>query len=113
MNVGPGFPMHEHDTILRARVRTRTDRVRHFIVGTTEGESQRTLLPVADEVEIVTEPGGYFLFRYSATGEPLGDTWTATLEEAFAQAEFEFAIQPADWYAAASTTGAAPPVPET
>ena len=81
-----------------ARVHTN---LRHGIhrVGGSRGD---TALPAAERVEIRGDTGGvgYFLFRYSSTGEPCGDTWHANLEEVFSQAEFEYGLSERDFIAA-------------
>lgn len=40
---------------------------------------------------------GVFLERLSKFGEPLGDTWHATVTDALAQAEDEFAVRSDNW----------------
>ena len=54
----------------------------------------------AEVVEIEVEPGGTgscFLYRYSSQGEPCGDTWHATLADAFRQAHFEYGLNETDF----------------
>jgi hypothetical protein len=38
-----------------------------------------------------------FLFRFTADGQVVGDTWHMTLEEAQQQAQFEFGDLLSDW----------------
>ncbi|MGE6757035.1 hypothetical protein ACQKGO_03390 [Corallococcus interemptor] len=52
--------------------------------------------PVAS-IEIATEEGALYLFRLGVNGEPLGDTWHPSIEEAMRQAGFEFSVSPDDW----------------
>jgi hypothetical protein len=54
-------------------------------------------MPEAAWVMIEETSSGFYLFRYSATGEFGGDTWHETLEEAKRQAEFEYGIEDPDW----------------
>jgi len=48
-------------------------------------------------LEIEEDDGAYFLYRLDAKGACIGDTWHQTIEEAKAQAKFEFDIEDADW----------------
>lgn len=49
------------------------------------------MLPLADVLLIVAdEDPGAMLFRYTAHGDQAGDTWHASVEDARAQAEYEF-----------------------
>ncbi|RYD46319.1 MAG: hypothetical protein EOP83_29845 [Verrucomicrobiaceae bacterium] len=48
-------------------------------------------------LEIVSEDGAYYLFRISAKGRLLGDTWHQSIEEAMRQATNEFSVNPGDW----------------
>lgn len=53
--------------------------------------SEEKLLPIADVVLIVAdEEPGVMLFRYTTHGESAGDTWHATVEDARAQAAYEY-----------------------
>lgn len=52
--------------------------------------------PVAS-IEIATEEGALYLFRQGVNGEPLGDTWHQSIEEAMRQAKSEFSVGPEDW----------------
>jgi hypothetical protein len=54
-------------------------------------------LTPAWSVEIEYRDGGYFLLYFDEAGECFTDTWHPTLEDAKAQARFEFAIQEKDW----------------
>jgi hypothetical protein len=49
------------------------------------------MLPVADVLLIIADDDpGAMLFRYTAHGDHAGDTWHASVEDARAQAEYEF-----------------------
>jgi hypothetical protein len=50
------------------------------------------MLPLADVVLVVADGdgGGAMLFRYTAHGEYGGDTWHATVAEAYEQAVYEY-----------------------
>jgi hypothetical protein len=55
-------------------------------------------LPVPTRVEIaVAENGHAMLYRYQDDGRFCGDTWHATLEDAFQQAVFEYGIPIDRW----------------
>jgi hypothetical protein len=56
-------------------------------------------LPQARLLVIQEQPDGFFLYRYSGDGDFAGDTWHASLEDAFGQAAFEFSVPPGDWAA--------------
>ena len=56
------------------------------------------MLPVADVVLLVADDDeGTMLFRYTAHGEFGGDTWHATLAEAYEQAAYEYGEALAPW----------------
>lgn len=48
-------------------------------------------------IELAIEEGALYLFRLGVDGEPLGDTWHSSLEEAMRQATNEFSVNPGDW----------------
>ena len=54
-------------------------------------------LPRAALVLIEQTEEGFFLYRYSGAGEPGGDTWHQSVEEAKDQAAFEFGESLAPW----------------
>ncbi|WP_437751217.1 hypothetical protein [Sorangium sp. So ce1389] len=54
-------------------------------------------VPPAVWVEIEEVAGGVQLYRYSSEGVCVADTWHLTVDEAKAQAEFEFGIHAPDW----------------
>lgn len=54
--------------------------------------------PSSLKIEPPGEKGdGYLLLRLDPSGTCLADTWHATLEEAKAQAEFEYEVVPSSW----------------
>jgi hypothetical protein len=57
--------------------------------------AERCADPVA--VRIVMEDDGFYLLRLDPEGQCLADTWHQSLEEAKAQARFEYEIDDADW----------------
>jgi hypothetical protein len=73
--------------------------VRHLVSLASPDQTLVPLaeLPSADRIEIVAEDDGYYLFRYAKDGQPLGDSWFATLAEALSQGEFEYAVGTEDW----------------
>jgi hypothetical protein len=57
-------------------------------------------MPPAARVEIECPDGPSrpcMMYRYSAVGEFCGDTWHATLEDAYHQAAFEYGLSSADF----------------
>lgn len=58
-------------------------------------------VPVKDdrvsELRIVRNQDGFYLLHCNHGAEEIADTFHLTLGEAFAQAHFEFSIQPTDW----------------
>jgi hypothetical protein len=69
-----------------------TGATRHLIAG-AHGPAE---VPPAVRVEIV-EDGGVWLLRFDQGGACVADTWHATVEEAQAQARFEYAISDDEW----------------
>jgi hypothetical protein len=83
---------------IRATVKTLTGKVKHSIGGIVgQVPTGVSLLPPAVWVEIVEVNGEVQLYRYSSEGVCVGDTWHLTVDEAKAQAEFEFGIRNSDW----------------
>ncbi len=87
--------MSEPSAKWRATVRQVTGAT-HHVLATRGGEVE---IPPARSVEIVQEDNGYLLLRLNDRGDCLADTWHATLDEAKAQAAFEFDIREEDWRA--------------
>jgi hypothetical protein len=67
-------------------------RTRHY-EGTPpfEGEpNRRTLMARANIVVLRHQPDGFFLVRYTRTGQLVGDTWHASREDALMQLDYEY-----------------------
>ena len=70
--------------------------------GNTRHYKNSGLLPKPVALEIIQYPdpdssNGYYLFYLDETGFEQTDTYHDTIEQAFAQAEFEFNVKPSDW----------------
>jgi hypothetical protein len=68
-------------------------KTRHYIgfppeLGSTEKD--RKMMELADILLLEKQQEGVSLFRFTASGEAVGDTWHLSLEDAKHQAEFEF-----------------------
>ena len=63
----------------------------------TGGEDQRELMEAPALIAIEEKPDGVFLFRFTADGQVVGDTWHMTVQEAKQQAHFEFGDLLSDW----------------
>jgi hypothetical protein len=74
---------------LQATIRTVTGKTTHWI------GAERCADPVA--ARIVMEDDGFYLLRLDSEGQCLADTWHQSLDEAKAQAAFEYEITDADW----------------
>jgi hypothetical protein len=83
---------------IRATVKEHTGRTKHS-VGCLVGQEPTSVFqtPPAIWVEIVKVDGGVQLYRYNSDGVCVADTWHLTVDEAKAQAEFEFGIGAPDW----------------
>ena len=89
-------------TRLMARVTNRsTDpKVKHYRglpPELTGGKDLRELLEAPVLLVIEKEVDGVFLFRFTAAGQVVGDTWHRTVEEAQQQARFEFGESLSNW----------------
>ncbi len=73
--------------------------MRHEPTGKTRHYHGAVLLPSPTELRIVKYPedAGFYLLHFDAEGAELTDTYHDTLEDAQAQAEWEFQIAPAEW----------------
>jgi hypothetical protein len=83
---------------LKALVKTVAGRTRHgraTIINGLPCEVER--IPAPAWVEIAGEPEGFYLLHFDAKGNCIADTWHATLDEAKAQAHFEFLITSDEW----------------
>jgi hypothetical protein len=63
----------------------------------TGGKDLRERLDVPALVVIEEKPDGVFLFRFTADGRVVGDTWHMTVDEAQQQSRFEFADLLCNW----------------
>jgi hypothetical protein len=63
----------------------------------TGGKDLRGMMDFPAFVTIEETPDGVFLFRFTANGQVVGDTWHMTVEEAKEQAQFEFGDLLSDW----------------
>lgn len=68
-----------------------TGRTQHF--HGTEELPTPTMLKVAR----YADDEGYYLFYCDDSGEEFTDTYHESLEEALAQAEWEFGVKPSEW----------------
>lgn len=77
--------------ILKGPHHAQTGRTRHY-----EGNVE---LPPAAELKIVKyeDSEGYYLLYFDADGNEVTDTFHDTMEDAFAQAEWEFNVKPFEW----------------
>jgi hypothetical protein len=80
---------------LKAKVR----HYRGFPPELTGGEDLREQMPPAAVLLIEPKPSGIFLFRFTANGQVVGDTWHETVEDAQHQATFEYENLVSDWIA--------------
>jgi hypothetical protein len=83
---------------LRAEVAKPTGATKHYKGFIANGEPVPiNEMGTAKRVEIVEDEGCFYLYRYDAAGVCVGDTWHMTIDEAKAQAEFEFRVGATDW----------------
>jgi len=54
-------------------------------------------IPAPKTVEVVDQEGAIYLLRLDKEGQCIADTWHQTIEEAKAQASFEFNVNDCDW----------------
>jgi len=76
-------------------------KARHYVGFPEElgvqGDVQQEL-PSACVILLNQSDEGYFLYRYTATGQSGGDTWHLTLDDALYQAQFEYGDGLTNWY---------------
>lgn len=72
---------------------------RHTPTGKTHHYVGGVQAPVPVELRIIQYPEdeGYYLFYCDGAGKEFTDTYHATVEEAKAQAEWEFSVKPEEW----------------
>lgn len=75
--------------VLRASIPRLTGKTRHLLHGEPIGG------PVS--VEIHQTDGGFFLLHIDSAGDSIADTWHQSLDDAKAQAKFEYEIVDSDW----------------
>jgi hypothetical protein len=63
----------------------------------TGGRDDRRLLDPAQFLIIEEHSDGIFLYRYDAQGSCVGDTWHSTVDDAKAQAAYEFSDSLESW----------------
>jgi len=63
----------------------------------TDGEDSRQALGAARVLVIEHHSDGVFLNRYDIDGQPVGDTWHASVDDAREQAEFEYGSTKLGW----------------
>lgn len=68
-----------------------TGKTRHF------HGSEELPQPVMLKVVKYIDDEGYYLFYCDASGEEFTDTYHESIEEALAQAEWEFGVKPDEW----------------
>ena len=87
------------NAVFAARINAVTPQKQSHFVGLPPGiAAGESPAPMKDADLLMLEPDddGVFLIRY-ANAEFAGDTWHDTADDAKAQAEFEYAVQPHDW----------------
>src|SRR5262245_38611914 len=83
---------------LRAQVRHVTGGTRHFLAHIEGFDLVRDEeFPAPAFVEIEAVDGAFFLLYLDARGNCQTDGWHQTIEEAKAQAKYEFCIEEDDW----------------
>lgn len=83
---------------LRAQVKGSTGKTQHWLAHLTGQTPIRDKpLPVPSWVQIQPATDGYSLLYLDAEENCLTDTWHLSIQEAKAQAAFEFNIQEDDW----------------
>jgi hypothetical protein len=76
---------------------TGSPKVRHSVGLPSALGGHPQPLPVSAMIILQPRPDGFFLYRLSSTGQPAGDTWHSSEEDALHQAEFEFGERIGDW----------------
>lgn len=83
---------------LRAQVKRQTGATKHYrahIEATKAIKEEKFAVPAW--VEIQPSDDAFLLLYFAPSGECMTDTWHATLNQAKAQAQFEFEIRDEDW----------------
>ncbi|MDW8368146.1 MAG: hypothetical protein RMK49_20070 [Abditibacteriales bacterium] len=73
--------------------------VQHYVGMSKELDltSSQTALPPPHILVAVEDRIGFFLYRFSVSGEFAGDTWHPTLHELIEQATYEFGLPAGAW----------------
>jgi hypothetical protein len=83
---------------MKAKISETSERSKHSLAELRpSGPEAMMAFPAAASLEIVQEVHGYLLIRYDSGGQYCGDTWHQTVEEAKAQAMFEFSVLSDQW----------------
>lgn len=71
----------------------------HRVTGKTRHYYGTAPLPPPSELRIAPFAGdpGFYLLYLDSSGNELTDTYHGSVEEAMAQADFEFEVNPSDW----------------
>ena len=71
----------------------------HRVTGKTRHYHGTEPLPPPSELRIgqCTGDPGFYLLYLDVSGKELTDTYHDSVEQAMAQADFEFAVKPSDW----------------
>ncbi len=83
--------------MLVAKVKRSKDVASHSLGGILEGTIETAPIQAPASLELVQRDGAYYLLHLDDAGQCIADTWHPSIEEAKAQAEFEFGIGPEDW----------------
>ena len=72
---------------------------KHVATGQTRHYLGTEILPLPSELSIAQYPGdsGFYLLYFDSSGKELTDTYHDSVENAMAQADFEFQVKPSDW----------------
>lgn len=82
---------------LRADVRAITGRVTHLQGERLTGEISQIPVELPLTLEVIEQDGGVDLLRLDRAGVCVADSWHESIDEAKAQASFEFGVVEADW----------------
>jgi hypothetical protein len=91
-----------HRLVAKLLAQPLTANVRHYWglpPELTSGEDLREKMPFPAVLLIETDPDGALLFRFTADGQVVGDTWHKTIEDAQHQATCEYENLVSDWIA--------------
>jgi hypothetical protein len=71
----------------------------HHSIGNARHSVAGEPMPRPEELQIVRSEGesAYYLLYCGRDGQPMTDTFHLSLEDAFSQAEFEYAVKRDEW----------------